>query len=53
MSWIVNPEGDRASKTKKSAPKKTGDEEDEAKIPDPSDPTRLVSAKAANRPFLV
>ncbi|KAH8105496.1 cytochrome b5 [Cristinia sonorae] len=44
MSWIMNPEGKH-----EAGPTK---EDLQPKVQDPMDPNRMVSTKAANRPFL-
>ena len=44
MSWLLNPRGD-------GSPALT-DEDKLPKVPDPSNPDRMVSAKKANQPFL-
>ncbi|OBZ71833.1 Membrane steroid-binding protein 1 [Grifola frondosa] len=48
MSWIMNPEGDRATGTRPAKPA----EDEYPKVSDPSDASRMVSTKQANRPFL-
>lgn len=53
MSWLLNPEGDRKQPKPQPGPSKKPVEDEDPKVPDPSDSSRLISAKAANRPFLV